>query len=207
MVEAAFPFPRPEGLLEVTLTWPRMNGYCGPAWPDFCIIYVFIGDKFIDSRVVPFEDDAETEDMVRYSKAIRDIKKWVLAFRIPVASDWPDMSLDLLVERVDSKLRRRNLVVTRGGPHTSRYTAVIGRARVGLLDAVGIGDLDDDEGEDKKKMCRNEVGDRRLEGTVPFGKTVPLLDWELPAPGDADAKPRSVVRGTVDVRMSLKRLT
>jgi hypothetical protein len=46
----------------------------------------------------------------------------------------------------------------------------------------------------------------RVEGTLEFGKTVPLLDWELPAPRDAGGKPRSVVRGSVDVRMNLRRL-
>jgi hypothetical protein len=99
------------------------------------------------------------------------------------------------------------VVVTRGVPHTSGHTAVISRARVRLLDALVLGDLDDDEEEKKMKRRRNEVVEgnpRLLEGTMPFGKVVKLLDWELPAPGDEHGSPRAVVRGTVDVRINLR---
>ena len=217
MAEIDLP-PRREGLLEVSVTCPRMSGYAGPAWPQFCFVHVSFRGKVVCSpMMLPYEldeedvdEDISERDIRRYvrAQAMEDIKRWRLQLRIPVVSGWPRESLDIHVERVDQDLRRkRDVVVTRGGPHTSAYTAVIGRARVPLLDALVIGDADDEEAEDQKRRRHREVEERpsRVEGTLEFGKTVPLLDWELPAPRDADGKPRSVVRGSVDVRMNLRR--
>ncbi|PUZ41858.1 hypothetical protein GQ55_9G537800 [Panicum hallii var. hallii] len=214
--------PRREGLLEVSLTCPRMCGYAGPAWPRFCFVYVSFRDKVVcPPKMLPFEldeedvdEDISERDIRRYvrAQAMEDIKRWRLPIRIPMVSGWVRESLDIHVERVDQDMRRRrdrDVVVTRGGPHTSQYIAVIGRARVPLLDALVIGDDDEEEeAEDQKRRRRSEVEESpsRVEGTLEFGKTVPLLDWELPAPRDAGGKPRSVVRGSVDVRMNLRRL-
>ncbi|OEL14031.1 hypothetical protein BAE44_0024951 [Dichanthelium oligosanthes] len=210
----------PEGWLEVMMTWPRMSGYAGPAWPQFCNVYVGVGGMLVASRLLPFEMDKEDveedineNDLKRYvrARAIDDMKQWRLALRVPVASDWPGLSLDIFVERADYDVLQKNLVVTRGGPHTSGYTAVIGRARVPLLDALvtrGVDEEEEEEAEENNKRRRNKVEERhaRLEGTVEFGKTVPLLDWELPSLRDVHGMPRSVVRGTVDVRMCLRKL-
>ena len=217
MAEIDLP-PRREGLLEVSVTCPRMSGYAGPAWPQFCFVHVSFRGKVVCSpMMLPYEldeedvdEDISERDIRRYvrAQAMEDIKRWRLQLRIPVVSGWTRESLDIHVERVDQDLRRRRgVVVTRGGPHTSAYTAVIGRARVPLLDALVIGDADEEEAEDQKRRRHREVEERpsRVEGTLEFGKTMPLLDWELPAPRDADGKPRSVVRGSVDVRMNLKR--
>ncbi|CAD6202966.1 unnamed protein product [Miscanthus lutarioriparius] len=191
--------PQTVGFLEVSLTGPRMSGFAGPAWPRTCTIYVAIADEVVACQTLPFDFDKD------------DFKTWRLAIRIPVASNWPDLSLDIFVERADFLFRRRTnmVVVTRGGPHTSGHTAVISRARVRLLDALVLRDMDDEEEEEEKKMKRrrNEVVEgnpRLLEGTMPFGKVVKLLDWELPAPGDEYGNPRAVVRGTVDVRINLR---
>nr|TKV97013.1 hypothetical protein SEVIR_9G468000v2 [Setaria viridis] len=214
------PLSQPVGLLEVTLTCPRLSGYAGPAWPQFCYLHVGVGRKLPFSKMLPFEMDEEDVeeaicegDLKWYvrAQAREAIKQWGLSFRVPVKSGWLGKSLDILVERVDRDLRERSVVVTRGGPHTSTYTAAIGRARVPLLDALVIGDLDEeeeeDEAEDNKKRRRGEAErSSRLEGTLEFGKTVSLMDWELPALRDADGKPRSVVRGLVNVRMCLRRL-
>jgi hypothetical protein len=214
------------GLLEVTLTYPRLSGYAGPAWPQFCHLYVSVGRKQPIWKVLPFEmneedvdENVSDGDLKRYvrAQAREVIKRWGMSFRVPVNSGWLGESLDILVERVDRDLRerrRRSVVVTRGGPHTASHTAVIARARVPLLDALVIGDVDDDDeeeeggSEDNKKRRRGEAGERstRLAGTLEFDKTVSLLDRELPTLGDADGKPRCVVRGTVNVRMCLKRL-
>ncbi|KAF8718864.1 hypothetical protein HU200_025173 [Digitaria exilis] len=211
--------PPPVGMLEVLLTCPRMSGYAGPAWPRFCDIYVGIGDEEVGSKLLPSEvevesvdEDIDEREIRRHvrSRAIEDVKQWRLALRIPVRLDWQHKSLDIHVERIDYDLRRRKMVVTRGGPHTSGYTAVIGRARVQLLDALVNGDDDEEEAEDKKKRRRNTMMERldtKLEGTVEFGKTVPLLVWEMPPLRDTVTKPQSVVRGTVDVRMCLRRLS
>ncbi|RLN40617.1 hypothetical protein C2845_PM01G09730 [Panicum miliaceum] len=75
----------------------------------------------------------------------------------------------------------------------------IRRARVPLLDALVLGDEEEEEEAEDQKRRRSEVDQERhsrVEGTLEFGKTVPLLDWELPAPG---GKPRSVVLASVQV--------
>ena len=189
--------PQTVGFLEVILTGPRMSGFAGPAWPRTCTIYVAIADEVVAWQTLPFESDSD------------DFKKWRLGIRVPVASNWPDLSLDIFVERADFLFRRRTnmVVVTREGPHTSGHTAVISRARLRLLDALVLGDMDDEEEEKTMKRRRSEVVEgnpRLLEGTVPFGKAVKLQDWELPAPGDEHGSPRAVVRGRVDVRMNLR---
>ncbi|KAF8683569.1 hypothetical protein HU200_044487 [Digitaria exilis] len=212
--------PPPVGTLEVLLTCSRMSGYAGPAWPRFCDICVGIGGEEVGSKLLPFEvevedvdEDISEREIRRHirSRAMEDVKQWRLALRIPVRLDWPHDSLDIHVERIDYDPRWRETVVTRGGAHTSGYTAVIGRARVQLLDALVNGDDDEEEEvEDKKKRCRNTMMgrlDMKLEGTVEFGKTVPLIVWEMPPLRDTVTKPQSVVRGTVDVRMRLRRLS
>ncbi|CAL4938589.1 unnamed protein product [Urochloa decumbens] len=211
----------PVGMLEIILTLPRLSGYAGPAWPRYCELYVSVcGKPLLTSKLLPFEmheEDVEEyiswRDLRSYVKtqAMKDMKQWKMSLRIPVQPGWAGESVDILVERFDLDMRySRRVVVTRGGPHTSRFTAVIARARVPLLDALVVGDLDDDEDDDGKKRRRNDEVDERnarlLEGTVEFDKTVSLMHWELPAKRDAGENPRAVVRGTVDVRMSLKRL-
>ena len=157
--------PQTVGFLEVILTGPRMSGFAGPAWPRTCTIYVAIADEVVAWQTLPFESDSD------------DFKKWRLGIRVPVASNWPDLSLDIFVERADFLFRRRTnmVVVTREGPHTSGHTAVISRARLRLLDALVLGDMDDEEEEKTMKRRRSEVVEgnpRLLEGTVPFGKAV-----------------------------------
>lgn len=190
--------PQTVGLLEVSLTSPWMSGFAGPEWPRFCTMYVVIGGEVVGKQTLPFEFDMD------------GIRKWRLGIRIPAAPDWAHQCLDIFVERADYLVRRRtkSVVVTHGGPHTSRHTAVICRARVRLLDALVLGHLDEEEEEqeDNKSKTRHEEAEGKpmlLEGTLPFGKVVPLLDWKLPAPADEDGNPRSVVRGTVVVRMNL----
>ncbi|CAL4913610.1 unnamed protein product [Urochloa decumbens] len=206
--------PRPVGMLEITLTLPRLSGYAGPAWPRYCRLHVSVcGKPLLTSKLLPsemHEEDVEEyiswRDLWSYvrTQAMKDVKQWKMSLRIPVQPGWAGESVDILVERVDLDRRySRRVAVTRGGPHTSRFTAVIARARVPLLDALVVGDLDDDDDGNEAEEERNA---RLLEGTVEFDKTVSLMAWELPAKRDAGGNPRAVVRGTVDVLMSLRRL-
>ncbi|KAF8695257.1 hypothetical protein HU200_037474 [Digitaria exilis] len=183
--------PLPVGTLEVLPTCPRMSGYASPAWPWCCNIYVSIGGEEVGSKLLPFEVEVEGVDQdinkreirrhVR-SRAMEDVKQWRLELRIPMRLNWPHESRDIHVERIDY----------------DPYTAVIGRARAQLLNALVNRDDDEQaEVEDKKKRRRNammEKLDTKLEGMVEFGKTLPLL-------------PQSVVHGTVDVRMCLRCLS
>ncbi|KAF8696840.1 hypothetical protein HU200_036479 [Digitaria exilis] len=172
----------------------RMSGYAGPAWPWFSDIYVAIDGEEVGSKLLPFEvevegvdEDISEREIRRHvgSRAMEDVKQWRLALRIPVRLDWPHESLDIHMERIDYDPRWRKTVVTRGGP-TPRATPPDG---------------DEEEAEDKKKRRRNSMRERldtKLEGTVEFGKTVPLLVWEMSPLQDTVTKPQSVVRGTVD---------
>nr|CAB3457032.1 unnamed protein product [Digitaria exilis] len=169
-----------------------MGSYASPVWPWFCDIYVSISDEEVGSKLLPFEVEVEgiNEDISEREirrhvrpRAMEDVKQWRLALRILVRLDWPHESLDIHVECIDYDPRWRKTVVTYGGPHTSDYTTMIGRAR------------DDDEqteAEDKKKRHRNammEKLDTKLEGMVEFGKTVLLLVWEMPPLRDTATKP------------------
>ncbi|KAK3147770.1 hypothetical protein QOZ80_3BG0286490 [Eleusine coracana subsp. coracana] len=166
-------------------------------WPAFCFLEAYVGGEHVDSKMLPVEREDEIEQQ-------RDIKCWKMDLDLPVGLDWPSLSLDLVVRRADYVVpRRRGLHLIRGGPHTSRFDAEIGRARVRLMDALVLGDDEEDEdGEDRSKRRHEEEKGQlpRMEGTLLFHKTVTLDDWVVPAP---DRSPHLVSRGVVNVLMAM----
>ncbi|KAK3151089.1 hypothetical protein QOZ80_3AG0241560 [Eleusine coracana subsp. coracana] len=181
---------QPLGYLEVVIKPPETSS-CR-VWPQFCFLEAYLGDKLVGWQMLPIEK-GNTE--------------WKLSLRIPVGSDWPSLSLDLLVNRVDHSPGPNGVELIRVGPHTSLCEAEIGRARVRLVDALLIGDVEEDEeGEDRKRRyCEAVAGCYpRMEGTLVFNKTVELHEWVLPAVlGDVDTGRRAVSRGTVEVCMAM----
>jgi hypothetical protein len=193
------------GYLEVLITWPDPEMRGCKAWPEFCLLEAFVGDAHVARKVLPIARGNVVLER-------KEMEGWMLHLRIPVGLDWPTLSLDLLVRRIDyvPVQEGEDLQLIRvWAPHTSRFDAVIGVARVKLLDALVFGDDDEDEeGEDRKKRRREEMQgyQPRMEGTLIFNKTMTLHDWEVTAPLEApDIEPRPVRRGTVKVRMGMFR--
>ncbi|KAK3147769.1 hypothetical protein QOZ80_3BG0286480 [Eleusine coracana subsp. coracana] len=186
----------PVGLLEVLISSPEMSRR--KVWPSFCFFEVYVGGERVEVQMLPGERKNRKLEK-------KDIENWTMHLKIPVGLDWPSLSLELFVKRTDYVPRKRGLRLIRGGPHTSRFDAVIGGAQLKLLDALIFGDDDEEEreGEDKSKKRRKEADDGslpRMEGTLLFNKTVELIDWVVPAP---DRSPHLVTRGTVHVLMAM----
>ncbi|KAL6907562.1 hypothetical protein ACP4OV_002601 [Aristida adscensionis] len=207
MAEEGKRAPRPVGFLHITIDQPVMSG--GISWPVLCYLEVYVGGVFLVSRMLPLgSEEEEPMDKLR-----RCVMWGPLMLSIPVGLDWQDLSLELFANRVDYD-RRCHPPLFRGGPHTSGFTAVIGRARVRLADALVVGDgvvvvdEDDEDDEDGKTGDQVRRKRRRRRGvrveTLEFAKTVVLTDLAPPPPGDAAGGPRLVARGKVRVSMSLK---
>lgn len=183
-------------LLRITLKWPVMSGYEGPAWKRFTCLDVFLGGEQIKSLRLPVKDD--------------DVKKWKATMEYFMGLSWRDLSVGLQAVRADSFIHqatRRVVVLRAGEPHTSRHTAMIGAARVPLLDALVLGDDDDSDGPDEraegKRMEKKRRPNRQrklAEGTRTFYERVKLQGWR---PGEAGGDPTNVVCGTVVVKLRL----
>ncbi|KAF8676095.1 hypothetical protein HU200_047600 [Digitaria exilis] len=158
-------------------------GYAGPAWPRFNDIYVAIGGEEVGSKLLPFEVEVEGVDE---DISEREIRRHVRSRAMEDVKQWR------LALRIPVRL---------DWPHESLDIHV---------EHIDYDPDDDEEAEDKKKRRCNSMMERldtKLDGTVEFGKTVPLLVWEIPPLQDTVTKPQSVGRGTVDVRMCLRRLS
>ncbi|KAK3151091.1 hypothetical protein QOZ80_3AG0241590 [Eleusine coracana subsp. coracana] len=188
----------PVGRLEVLISSPEMSR-C-KVWPSFCFFEAYVGGERVEVQMLPGERKNRKLEK-------KDIENWTMHLKIPVGLDWPSLSLELFVKRADYVPRKRGLHLIRGGPHTSRYDAVIGGAQLKLVDALIFGEEEEEEeeeeGEDRSKRPREEANDGslpRMEGTLLFNKTVELIDWVVPAP---DRSPHLVTRGTVHVLMAM----
>ncbi|KAG8074315.1 hypothetical protein GUJ93_ZPchr0006g42603 [Zizania palustris] len=176
----------PRRVLQIALTKPEMSGYEGPAWSRFFLLDVFISGDWVGFEALPVRR--------------RDIPGWEMTCTRAVGWDWQRLCLELVAQRCDSVGLGggKVLVFRQGGPHTSDHTAVTGRARVPLLDALAPG-CDGDGDSDSEGGCE----DLSPEGTRVFKRIVKLQGWRMPAPGEAGGEPRNVVLGEVSVVMRL----
>jgi hypothetical protein len=134
--------PRRRQVLHLTLELPQRSGrdYEGPAWMRSCFLYVYLGDEQVQSLRLPVK--------------FKDVKTWKQTMTYTMDLGWRRLSVGIEAVRRDiiiHKLTGRVVVFRTEEPHTSDQTAVIGAARVPLLDALVLGDEDDEEEKNKKK--------------------------------------------------------
>lgn len=162
-------------------------------WPSRCVLHAYVGGEHLGWCRLPEGRDHPLR-----------VEGWSFAFELPLQREhWGRLSLDLEVERRDVYYDEDDGVVRvfhREDPQTSSRTAVIGRARVALVDAL-LRDGDEDEDEDRGRKRREKDGLPALvKGTREFGEWVKLQGWRFPARGP----PANVVRGRLAVHMSLE---
>ncbi|KAL5217383.1 hypothetical protein ABZP36_018067 [Zizania latifolia] len=181
----------PRRVLHIALTKPEMSGYEGPAWSRFSLLDVFISGEWVGFEALP----------VRRG----DIPGWEMTCKRAVGWDWQRLCLELVAQRSDSVGLGggKVLVFRQEGPHTSGHTAVTGRARVPLLDALAHGCDGDGDGDSDSDSGEGGCEDLSPEGTRVFKRMVKLQGWRVPAPGEAGGEPRNVVLGEVGVVMRL----
>uniref|UniRef100_A0A0E0KBG3 Uncharacterized protein n=1 Tax=Oryza punctata TaxID=4537 RepID=A0A0E0KBG3_ORYPU len=162
-------------------------------WPSRCVLHAYIGGEHLGWCRLPEGRDHP-----------RRVEGWSVSFVLPLQREyWGRLSLDLEVERRDAYYDEDDGVVRlfhREDPHTSSRTAVIGRARVALVDAL-LRDGDEDEDEDSVRMLREKAGLPALvKGTREYNESVRLHGLRFPA----REPPTKVVSGKLAVCMSLE---
>lgn len=113
-------------------------------WPSRCVLHAYVGGEHLGWCRLPEGRDHPLR-----------VEGWSAAFELPLQREqWGRLSVDLEVERRDVYYDEDDGVVRvfhREDPQTSSRTAVIGRARVALVDAL-LRDGDEDEDEDEELL-------------------------------------------------------